>query len=138
MLIQQQPTSVPGIVEFTTHQNRRKKETHHEQLLVKPNNDHLRMGSIHNALQKDFLKSCRETWVLSSKTMSQSVQEEYHKGDHAPILDVALKECDVVVFTFYTASLIRGADVKSGVELWLDKLLVNFPVKSRYNEGPPQ
>ena len=36
MLIQQPPTSVIGIVELFTHQNRTRQDTHHEQILVKP------------------------------------------------------------------------------------------------------
>lgn len=126
MLIQQPPTSIIGIVELFTHQGQSGK-THHEQILAKPRNDYLRMGAVYTALRRDVLQPCRETWVLSSKA-PQSFQEKFLGEDRAPILDVALKECDIVVFIYHAAVLIRRAYVeKTGLELWLDELLLRSP-----------
>ena len=66
MLIQQPPTSVIGIVEHFTHQSPTRDNTHHEQILVKPDQKHLRMGHLYKGSKINLLSSCRETWVLSS------------------------------------------------------------------------
>lgn len=127
MLIQQPPTSVLGVVELLTHQSRKKKETHHEQILVKPHSACLNLGALYDAVNKDFMQPCREKWVLSSGG-PQGFLDEFLKDDRAPILDVAVKECDIVVVIWVAAVLIRGVDVKkTELELWLDEHLVDSP-----------
>lgn len=127
MLIQQPPTSVLGVVELLTHQSRKKKETHHEQILVKPHSGYLTLGALYDAVNKDFIQPCCEKWVLSSGG-PQDFLDEFLKDDRAPILDVALKECDIVVVVWSAAVLIRGVDVeKTELELWLYELLVDSP-----------
>lgn len=127
MLFQQPPTSVIGIVELLTHQSRTRKDTHHEQILVKPQNDYLRMGAIYSGLEKGVLSSRDETWVLSDFPPEfRYFPEDFLEDARVPITDIAVSECDVVVFVYHAAVLIRGLHVKkSRLELWLDELLVD-------------
>lgn len=52
--------------------------------------------------------------------------EEFLKDDRGSILDVARKECDIVIFAQFASRLNRRVNVeKDDLEVWLDELLVD-------------
>lgn len=97
------PTSIIGVVELCTHERRGR--THYEQMPVTPNNEHLRMGAL--------VGSASQWW-----------QEHFLGVDRGAILDIALRECDIVMFVCDAGTLIWGSRrfETQMFELWSDEL----------------
>lgn len=127
MLLQQPPSSVIGIVEMFRH-GVGSRHTWYEQLLVKPRNDYLRMEALYNLIKSQVLGPCRENWVVGAGKSTPKTQERYLRECRGPILEAAVKECDVIIFANAAANFLRGVDMeKVDLELWLEELVVDSP-----------
>lgn len=117
------PTSVIGIVELFTHQYQTRKDTHDGRSWSN--------RSVNIFAWAPYTRHSKQmywTHVAKHRSLTQWHHRSGRKDDRAPILDVALKECDIVIFTQWASKLIRGANVmKEDLEWWLDELLIDCP-----------
>lgn len=110
MPFQQPPTSVIGIIEYRTHVSLESTD-HHEQLLIKPNNDYLRIESLYEPPKEGILLSSQKMQVL----LDCHTEERWYSSDLA--IHIALKECDVVVLTWETYEPIRGTEGEGDLDV---------------------